>query len=44
MKNAAKYIILAVAVGLLVYGIINGDPARVLSKAAAVCLECIGIG
>lgn len=44
MKDKIKYLVLIVAAGLMIYGIIKGDPATVLAKAAAVCLECIGIG
>ena len=39
-----KYIILVLAVGALVFGIYRGDMEGVLRKAAAICMECIGIG
>lgn len=39
-----KYVLLAAGIAMLVYGILCGDPAVVLKKAATVCLECIGIG
>ena len=39
-----KYVLLAAAVCLLLVGILNGDAAVVFRKAAAICLECIGIG
>lgn len=34
----------AVGVGLMVLGVLDGEAAIVLRKAAAVCLECIGVG
>lgn len=36
--------VLAAAGAMTVFGLLRGDHARVLSKAAAVCLECVGIG
>ena len=43
-KNIAKYAILAVSIGILVYGFIAGGTADVLAKAAAICTECVGLG
>ncbi|MDR1357819.1 MAG: thioredoxin [Coriobacteriales bacterium] len=40
----AALVVLALAVLLIVGGIVQGDPLRTLSKAIRVCLECIGIG
>ncbi|MDR1089236.1 MAG: thioredoxin [Coriobacteriales bacterium] len=37
-------VVLAIAVLLIVGGIVQGDPLATLSKAIRVCLECIGIG
>lgn len=37
-------LVLAAAVASLVYGMCNGEMGAVLKKAAAICMECIGIG
>lgn len=42
--NIAKYAILAVSLGILIYGIFAGGTADVLAKAAAICTECVGLG
>ena len=39
-----KALLLAVSLVLIVLGIMNGGMADVLSKAVAICMECIGIG
>lgn len=39
-----KYIILAAAVFCIAYGIYRGEAESVFRKAAAICMECIGIG
>ena len=39
-----KYIVLIVGIGMLVWGIARGDMLAVIKKAAAICMECIGIG
>ena len=39
-----KYVILAAAVGACAFGALHGAGADVLQKAAAICLECCGIG
>lgn len=36
--------LLVVAVVMIVIGVMQGEPSVVLTKAAAICLECIGIG
>lgn len=36
--------LLLLAVFLICFGLANDEFARVLSKAASICLECIGIG
>ena len=42
--SLAKYALLALAVLAAAFGIIRGETAGVFEKAAAICLECIGIG
>lgn len=44
--NAHKWAIITLAAGFLfiVIGIYREEAATVFTKAAAVCLECIGIG
>ena len=47
MKTARRVLpILLLALGavFLVLGILRGEVAVVLSRAANICLECIGIG
>lgn len=43
-RRALPLILLALGAGFLVLGIHNGEVAIVLSRAANICLECIGIG
>ena len=49
MRNAftdryLKYVILLLALGSCAFGAWRGETADVLQKAAAICLECCGIG
>lgn len=47
MKAARRVIpavLLALGAGFLMLGILGGEVAVVLSRAANICLECIGIG
>ncbi len=37
-------LLLALGAGFLVIGLFGGEAAVVLSRAANICLECIGIG
>ena len=39
-----KWAILAIAAASCTYGALSGEALAVLRKAAAVCLECCGIG
>ena len=43
-KKYIRYIILGLAIASLTFGVIRGDMAAVFQKAAAICMECIGIG
>lgn len=40
----AKYAILFVAVGILIYGFLLGGTKDVLTKAINICTECVGLG
>ena len=40
----AKYAILCVAVGILIYGFLLGGTKDVLTKAINICTECVGLG
>lgn len=44
MKRALPYILIALGAILIVLGIRGGEVTVVLSRAANICLECIGIG
>lgn len=39
-----RYVLLAVGLGVLLYGFFAGGTADVLTKAANICNECIGLG
>lgn len=43
-RRAIPVILLALGAGFLVLGVLDGEVAVVLSRAANICLECIGIG
>lgn len=43
-RSPVSWFILAVAVGLIVIGILNGGLGDVLEKAKKICMECIGLG
>jgi hypothetical protein len=40
----AKYAILCLAVGILIYGFLLGGTKDVLTKAINICTECVGLG
>ena len=48
MKRSVRICILSVlafaGTAFLLYGVFSGQFASVLTKAAHICLECIGIG
>ncbi len=39
-----KYIVLVCAAAAMIFGIYRGEAETVFRKAAAICMECIGIG
>lgn len=43
-KTVIRVVLCAVAVLLIVFGILNGGARDVLAKAVKICSECIGIG
>ncbi len=43
-RSALPYILLTLGVVLITLGVFRGEVAVVLSRAANLCLECIGIG
>jgi len=43
-RRALPALLLALGAGFLALGILGGEVAVVLSRAANICLECIGIG
>ena len=44
IRRALPFLLLALGAAFLVLGIFRGEAAVVLSRAANICLECIGIG
>jgi hypothetical protein len=43
-RRALPAVLLALGAGFLALGLFGGEAAVVLSRAANICLECIGIG
>lgn len=42
--NVARIVFIAIAIFLIVFGLINDDATSVLQKAINICTECIGLG
>ena len=42
--NILRCLILAVAIASVIFGIYSGEAETIFRKAAAICLECCGIG
>lgn len=43
-KNYAGLLVLAAGIAFIAIGVYREEVGTVLMKAAAICLECIGIG
>lgn len=43
-KNLITFSLIAIGIVLIIVGIVLKQPDSVLSKAAKICMECIGIG
>lgn len=44
LQKYLKYVVLAAALAACLYGASRGEMNTVYHKAAAICMECIGIG
>lgn len=44
VKPAMRSILLLSGLAFVLYGVFRGEAGMVLSKAAKICLECVGIG
>ncbi|MBO4449680.1 MAG: thioredoxin [Clostridiales bacterium] len=43
-KNVITFLVIAAGLILIITGIVLKQPHSVLSKAAKICMECVGIG
>ncbi|HRX41998.1 MAG TPA: CD1871A family CXXC motif-containing protein [Clostridia bacterium] len=43
-RKYLTFILIAIAVAMVVYGIFRSEVLDVFNKAIRICLECIGIG
>lgn len=43
-RNFPAIAVIAAAALLVILGIVQRQPAQVMSKAIRICMECIGIG
>ncbi len=43
-REAASWIIFALALAMCIYGAASGEAYQVFIKAARICMECIGLG
>ena len=43
-KKQAQLLLLAAAVGMILFGVWRGESDTVFSKAIRLCMECVGIG
>jgi len=44
MKLYAKYGFLIISISFILLGVIRKEQLEVITKAAKICLECIGVG
>ena len=43
-RRIAPWIVFAVSIAAIVFGLLQGEYRAVLEKAVTVCLSCIGLG
>ncbi|WP_185752533.1 CD1871A family CXXC motif-containing protein [Butyrivibrio sp. AE2032] len=43
-RHVLTIVFIAAGVILIIVGIALGHPAQVLTKAAKICMECVGLG
>ena len=42
--NKCRILLLVMALGMILWGIVRGELTEVFLKSTTICLECIGIG